>query len=47
MNKWDRFEMILKDYSLDGLLKIIYVELSEQEVRDHSTKLSILECCER
>ena len=45
MNKWDRFEMILKEYLLEGLLKIIYAELSGQEVRDQNTKQSILECC--
>ena len=47
MNKWDRFEMILKEYSLEGLLNNIYADLSDQEVRDQSTKQSILECCER
>ena len=45
MNKWDRFEMILKEHSLEELLRNIYAELSGKEVRDQNTKQSILECC--
>ena len=34
MNKWDLFEMILKEHSLEDLLRHVYAELNDKEVKD-------------